>query len=109
MRGDIFVWTPSREALVRKVQSNFQASCWAQASMIRSEAAAEPSDTELPLKIAILDNYIAKGDYDLANEIPIEMSESEKTAYGNEWLTHREQNANLEKHRDQAYSLILGQ
>ena len=64
---------------------------------------------EIPIKIAIMDNKITKGDYDLANKIPIDMSESEKTAYGNEWRTFRERNANLENHRGQAYSLILGQ
>ena len=63
---------------------------------------------EIPIKIAIMDNRIAKGYYDLANKIPIDMSESEKTAYGNEWRTYRERNSKLENHRGQAYSLILG-
>ena len=34
-----------------------------------------------------MDNEIAKGDYDIANKIPTGISESEKTAYGNEWRT----------------------
>ena len=61
------------------------------------------------MKSAILDNNISKGDYDLANDIPIEMLESEETEYGNKWRTQRERNANLENDRGQAYSLILGQ
>ena len=77
--------------------------------MIRVAEIDNLSDMEIPIKIAIMDNKITKGDYDLANKIPIDMSESEKTAYGNEWRTYREQNANLENHRGQAYSLILGQ
>ena len=34
-------------------------------------------------KIAIMDNDITKGDYGIAKNIPIETSESEKTAYVN--------------------------
>ena len=37
------------------------------------------------------------------------MLESNKTSYGNEWRTYQEQNYNLEKHKVQAYSLLLGQ
>ena len=54
------------------------------------------------MKIEIIDNDIAKGDYAIANKIPIEMSKSEKTAYGNEWRTYQEINTNPENHRDQA-------
>ena len=56
-----------------------------------------------------MDNDITRGDYDLANKILIEMSQSDKTAYGNEWRTYQERNTNLENHRGQAYLLILGQ
>ena len=55
--------------------------------MIRVAEIDNLSDMEIPIKIAIMDNKITKGDYDLANKIPIDMSESEKTAYGNEWRT----------------------
>ena len=37
------------------------------------------------------------------------MLDSDKTAYGIDWCTYWERNTNLEKHRGQAYSLILGQ
>ena len=52
--------------------------------MLRASATSDPSDAEIPTKIEILDNKIARGDYELANDIPMEMLESEKTAYGNE-------------------------
>ena len=51
--------------------------------MLRASAAADPSDSELPKNIAIMDNDITKGDYGIAKNIPIETSESEKTAYVN--------------------------
>ena len=96
------------EALVCTGQSISQTAHRAHISMLRAAATADPSQAELPTKITILDNDIPKGDYDLANKISIEMSESEKTEYGNEWRTYQERNANLENHRVQAYSLILG-
>jgi hypothetical protein len=58
---------------------------------------------------AILDNEIAEGDYKQNNEAPIEMLDSEKMQYRNDWRTYRERNAILTKHRGQAFSLILGQ
>jgi hypothetical protein len=61
------------------------------------------------MQLAILDNEIAEGNYKQNNEVPIEMSDSEKTQYSNDWRTYRERNALLTKHRGQAFSLILGQ
>ena len=63
--------------------------------MLWEEETPESSDADIPTKIAILENDIVKGDYDLANEIHIYIPESEKTEYGNEWRTYREQNSNL--------------
>ena len=39
------------------------------------------------MKITIFDNEIVKGDYELAKEIPIYMSDSENMAYGNDLRT----------------------
>jgi hypothetical protein len=62
------------------------------------------------MKLAILNNAIAEGEFQLTVDVPIEMTDSEKTQYSsNEWRTYREQNAQLLKHRGQASSLILGQ
>ena len=52
--------------------------------MLRSAVTSDPSYADIPKKIAMMDIVISNGDYDLANEIPIEISDSEKTAYGNE-------------------------
>ena len=85
----VLVRHATREVLVSTGELNIQAARRAQAIMLREASTDDPSDAELPTKIAILDNEIAKGDYDIANKIPIYMSESEKTTYGNEWRTYR--------------------
>jgi hypothetical protein len=56
-----------------------------------------------------LDNEIAEGNYKQNNEVPIEMLDSEKTQYSNDWRTYQERNVLLTKHRGQAFSIILGQ
>jgi hypothetical protein len=72
-------------------------------------AVAAGVDVEAPMRLAILNNEIAQGDFEQNVEVPVEMTEAEKTLYSNEWRTYRERNAQLVKHRGQAFSLILGQ
>ena len=61
------------------------------------------------MNIEILDNEIVKGDYDICNKIPIDILDSEKTAFENYWHTYQERNSKSEKHIGQVYSLILVQ
>jgi hypothetical protein len=78
--------------------------------VILEAAAALGADPDAPMQLAILDNEIAEGNYKQNNEVPIEISASEKTAqYNKDWRTYQERNALLMKHRGQAFSLILGQ
>jgi hypothetical protein len=86
----------AREQMVRAGQANLQQSRRAQ-------------HLDAPMKLAILNNAIAEGDFKQKLEVPIELTDSEKTQYNNEWRTYRERNAQLTKYRAQAFSLILGQ
>ena len=61
------------------------------------------------MKLAILNNVIAEEEFRRNMEVLIEMSDSEKTQYSNEWRSYRERSTQLTKHRGQAFSLILGQ
>ena len=85
----VLVRQATQEALVRTGQSNIQAASRAQVSVLRAAAIADPWDAELPMNIALLDNDITKGNYEIANEIPIEILDSEKAEYRNEWRTYR--------------------
>jgi hypothetical protein len=42
------------------------------------------ADPDAPMQLAILDNEIAVGNYKQNNEVPIEMSDSEKMQYSND-------------------------
>jgi hypothetical protein len=50
-----------------------------------------------------------RGRFEANVYVPVELTDSEKTQFSNEWRTYRERNANLMKHRGQAFSLIQGQ
>jgi hypothetical protein len=97
-----------REQMVRTGEENLQRARLSK-RVILEAAAALGADPDAPMQLAILDNEIAEGNYKQNNEGPIEMSDSEKTQYSNDWRTYRERNALLTKHRGQAFSLILGQ
>jgi hypothetical protein len=96
-----------REAMIRSGQRNIQRARQAQEKIL--EAAMLAKDPDAPMKLAILQNDIAQGDFSSSNEVAMELNDSEKTQFSNEWRTFRERNANLIKHRGQAFSLIQGQ
>ncbi len=77
--------------------------------VILEAAAPLGVNPDAPMQLAILDNQIAEGDYKQNNEVPIELLDSEKTQYNNNWRTYQVRNELLMKHRGQAFSLILGQ
>jgi hypothetical protein len=61
------------------------------------------------MKLAILQNKIAQGEFSANIKVPVELTDSEKTKFSNDWRAFREHNTNLIKHRGQAISLIQGQ
>jgi hypothetical protein len=77
-----------REAMIRSGQRNIQ---WARTTqeIIIKDAVVE-SDTDAPMKLAILQNEIAQGDFSSSNEVAMELS--------NEWRTFRECIDNLINH-----------
>jgi hypothetical protein len=77
----------TRERMIRTGQANLQAAREAQKTIL--EAAVDAAtDPEAPMKLAMLNNAIAEGEFEQAMEVPIDMSESEKTQYSNEWRSY---------------------
>jgi hypothetical protein len=85
-----------REQMVRTGEENLQRARLSK-RVILEAAAALGADPDAPMQLAILDNEIAEGNYKQNNEVPIEMSDSEKTQYSNDWRTYRERNVLLTK------------
>jgi hypothetical protein len=94
--------------MIRTGQANLHAAREEQKTIL--EAAVDAAtDPEAPMKLAILNKMIAEGEFEQAMEVPIDMLDSKKTQYSNEWRSYQERNSNVTKHRGQAFSLILGQ
>jgi hypothetical protein len=53
---------------------------------------------DAPMKLVILQNEIAQGEFAANIEVPVELNDSEKTQFSNYWRTFRERSANLIKH-----------
>jgi len=97
-----------RVTMVRAGQRNIQRARRVQEAILDKAAkATDPGDA--PMKLALLQNEIAQGDFAANDNVAMVLSDSEKTQFSNDWRTYRERNANLIKHRGQSFSLILGQ
>jgi hypothetical protein len=96
------------ENMIRNGQMNIERARKSQETILE-EAVQGGLDMEAPMKLALLQNEIAQGEFSASVEVPIVLNDSHKTQFRNEWGTYRECNANLIKHRGQAFSLIQGQ
>jgi len=96
------------EQMIRTGQGNIQQARRAQQAILQTAVNAGV-DLEAPMKLAILQNEIPQGDFAANVDVPVELTDSEKTQFSNKWRTYRERNTNLMKHRGQAISLIQGQ
>ncbi len=56
-----------------------------------------------------VDEQIAKGEIELADEVKMKLTKDKKRAHVNAWRTHRETTESLKKSRGKVYSLLLGQ
>jgi hypothetical protein len=93
---------------LRYGQMNIQRALKAQDTIL--EAAVQAGlDMEAPMKLALPQNEIAKGEFSANVELPIVLNDSHKTQFRNEWRTYREPNENLIKNRGQDFYLIQGQ
>jgi hypothetical protein len=105
---DVLLKHSMRETMIRNGQMNIQRARKAQEIILEAEVQAG-LDMEAPMKLALLQNGIAQREFSANVEVPIVLNDSQKTQFSNEWHTYRERNANLIKHRGQAFSLIQGQ
>ena len=97
-----------REAMVRAGQQNIRGAREQQRTLLEAAVAAG-IEVDAPMRLAILQNEMAQAEFDAAVEVPVVLTDSEKTQYNNDWHTYRERTAQLVKNRGQAFSLILGQ
>ena len=98
----------TQERIIRTGQANIHTARETQ-NIILEAAVTAGIDDAAPMKLAILENAIAQGEYKTNVEVPIVMTDSEKTQSSNERRTYRETNDQLIKHRGQGFLLIIAQ
>ena len=89
-----------RERMNRTGQANIHTERETQKIILEAVVTAGIDDAA-PMKLEILENAIAQGGYEKNVNVPIVMTDSEKTQSRNEWRTCRERKAHLTKHRGQ--------
>ena len=98
----------TREAMVRTGQTNLQQARRVRETLL-NQAVVDGTDAEAPMDLAYLQNEIAQAEFEMAQDVAIEMTDQEKTRYSNAWRSYRERNSALIKNRGQVFSLIMGQ
>ena len=52
-----------------------------QETMLEEAAVVAGTDVEAPMKLAVIQNKILQAEFDINQEVPIELTDSEKTQY----------------------------
>jgi hypothetical protein len=105
---DVILKDSLRENTICNGQMNIQRARKDQETIL--EAAVQAGlDMEALMKLALLQNEIAQGEFSANVEVPIVLNDSQRTQFSNEWRIYREHNDNLIKHRGYTFSLIQGQ
>ena len=99
----------AKETMVRDGQSNLRAARDLQRASLQKIMDTGNALAETPFKLAVVKNEIAQGDFDVMSLVLMVLTDTKKTSNSNAWRSYCKRNANLLKHRRQAYSLILGQ
>jgi hypothetical protein len=97
-----------REFMIQTTQLNIQRARKDQEKILRATV-DKGEDMDTLMKLAILQNKVAQGEFAVNIEVPVELNDSEKAWFSNEWCTYQERNKNLIKYRVQSFLLIQGQ
>jgi hypothetical protein len=77
---DIVMRHGVREQMIRSGQLNIQQARKAQHTILQAEVAAG-LDVDAPMKLAIIQNEIAQGQFTANIEVPVKLTDSEKTQF----------------------------
>jgi hypothetical protein len=73
--------------MIRNVQAKLSVAHEQQHILLEAAVAAQ-QDADAPMKLAILENEITQAKFKASVDVPIELTDSEKTQHSNEWRTY---------------------
>jgi hypothetical protein len=84
--NDVLTRHSVREVMIRNGQLNIQQARQTQETILKAAVQAG-TDMDAPMKLAILQNEISQGEYAASIEVPVLLTDSEKTQFSNDWRT----------------------
>jgi hypothetical protein len=86
-----------REFMILNGQLNIQQARQAQETILKASVQSG-TDMDAPMKLAILQNKIAQGEFSASIKVAVVLTDAEKNQFRNDWITFQERNTNLIKH-----------
>jgi hypothetical protein len=105
----MMTWHTLWIVLVRSQQMAMLTARLSSHTSLEAEIALALGNRSLVMELAKLNQDIAQADFEVAQDVPIELNDQEQINYSNECRNHSRRISTLETHQGQAYSLILGQ
>ena len=93
--------------MLKEVHTKLQAARKKERTVLEAEIVAQVRDADM--KLAQLESEITKAEYEMTLDLPIKMTDAEKTANRHAWKLYEDETKALTKDRGQAYALIIGQ
>jgi hypothetical protein len=84
--NDVLARHSVREVMIRNGQLNIQQAQQAQETILKATVQAG-TYMDAPMKLAILQNEIAQGEFAAIIEVPVVLTDSEETQFSNDWRT----------------------
>jgi hypothetical protein len=84
--NDVLLRHSVREVMIRTGQVNIQRVCQAQETILKASVLAG-INMDTPMKLAVLQNEISQGNFAANIEVLVELNDSEKTQFSNDWRT----------------------
>jgi hypothetical protein len=75
------------EQMIRNAQAKLSVAHEQQCILLEAAVAAQ-LDADAPMKLAVLENEIVQAEFEVSEDVPIELTDSEKTQHSNEWRTY---------------------
>jgi hypothetical protein len=84
--GNVLAIHSVREVMIRNGQLNIHQARQAQEAILKAAVQAG-TDMDAPMRLAILQNEISQGEFATSIEVPVVLTDSEKTQFSNDWRT----------------------
>jgi hypothetical protein len=94
---DVLMRHSVREVMIPTGQLNIQRERQSQETILKASLLSG-IDMDALMKLASIQNDVAQGEFAVNMEVPVELNDSDKTQFSNDWRTFRERNTNLIKH-----------